>query len=34
VVDIVGLYLNPPEHALVPSCDEKSVIEQVDFDHR
>lgn len=24
VVDVVGLYLNPPEHALVLSCDEKS----------
>ena len=26
VVDVVGLYLNPPEHALVLSCDEKSQI--------
>ena len=25
--DIVGLYLNPPEHALVFSCDEKSQIQ-------
>jgi transposase len=25
--DIVGLYLNPPEHALVLSCDEKSQIQ-------
>ena len=24
--DVVGLYLNPPEHALVLSCDEKSQI--------
>jgi len=27
VVDVVGLYLNPPEHALVLSCDEKSQIQ-------
>lgn len=27
LVDIVGLYLNPPEHALVLSCDEKSQIQ-------
>jgi hypothetical protein len=26
-VDVVGLYLNPPEHALVLSCDEKSQIQ-------
>ena len=25
--DIVGLYLNPPEHAIVLSCDEKSQIQ-------
>jgi hypothetical protein len=25
VIDIVGLSLNPPEHALVLSCDEKSL---------
>lgn len=24
LVDVVGLYLDPPEHALVLSCDEKS----------
>jgi transposase len=24
LLDVVGLYLNPPEHALVLSCDEKS----------
>jgi transposase len=28
--DIVGLYLNPPEHALVFSCDEKSQIQALD----
>jgi len=28
--DIVGLYLNPPEHALVYSCDEKSQIQALD----
>jgi transposase len=27
LVDIVGLYMNPPEHALVLSCDEKSQIQ-------
>ena len=27
---IVGLYLNPPEHALVFSCDEKSQIQALD----
>jgi transposase len=27
LVDVVGLYLNPPEHALVLSCDEKSQIQ-------
>lgn len=27
---IVGLYLNPPEHALVLSCDEKSQIQSLD----
>jgi hypothetical protein len=26
LVDVVGLYLDPPEHALVLSCDEKSQI--------
>lgn len=30
LVDIVGLYLNPPEHALVLSCDEKSQIQSLD----
>jgi transposase len=28
--EIVGLYLNPPEHALVLSCDEKSQIQALD----
>ena len=28
--DIVGLYLNPPEHAVVLSCDEKSQIQALD----
>jgi transposase len=28
--DMVGLYLNPPEHALVFSCDEKSQIQALD----
>lgn len=28
--DIVGLYLNPPEHALVLSCDEKSQVQALD----
>jgi hypothetical protein len=27
---IVGLYLNPPEHALVLCCDEKSQIQALD----
>jgi transposase len=30
VIDIVGLYLTPPEHALVLSCDEKSQIQALD----
>jgi hypothetical protein len=30
LVDIVGLYLNPPEHALVLSCDGKSQIQAFD----
>jgi transposase len=30
VVDVVGLYMNPPEHALVLSCDEKSQIQALD----
>ncbi len=28
--DIVGLYLNPPEHALVPCVDEKSQMQALD----
>lgn len=28
--DIIGLYLNPPEHALVLSCDEKSQMQALD----
>jgi len=28
--DIVGLYLNPPDHAVVLSCDEKSQIQALD----
>jgi len=27
LLDVVGLYLNPPEHSLVLSCDEKSQIQ-------
>jgi transposase len=30
VVDIVGLYLNPPEHAIVLSVDEKTSIQALD----
>ena len=30
LVDVVGLYLNPPDHALVLSCDEKSQIQALD----
>ena len=30
VTDVVGLYLNPPEHALVLCCDEKSQIQALD----
>lgn len=30
LVDVVGLYLDPPEHALVLSCDEKSQILALD----
>jgi transposase len=30
VVDVVGLYLDPPEHALVLCCDEKSQIQALD----
>lgn len=32
-VDVVGLYLDPPEHALVLSCDEKSRIQALDRTH-
>ena len=28
--DIVGLYMHPPEHAIVLSCDEKSQIQALD----
>lgn len=28
--DVVGLYMNPPEHALVFSIDEKSQIQALD----
>ncbi len=31
--DIIGLYLNPPAHALVLSCDEKSQIQALDRTH-
>jgi transposase len=30
LVDVVGLYLHPPEHAMVLSCDEKSQIQALD----
>ena len=30
LIDVVGLYLDPPEHALVLSCDEKSQIQAMD----
>lgn len=30
LVDVVGLYLDPPDHALVLSCDEKSSIQALD----
>ena len=30
MTDVVGLYLNPPEHALVLCCDEKSQIQALD----
>jgi len=32
--DVVGLYLSPPEHALVLSCDEKSQIQALDRTQR
>ena len=28
--DVVGLYLNPPDHAVVLSCDEKSQMQALD----
>lgn len=28
--DIIGLYLNPPDHAIILSCDEKSQIQALD----
>jgi transposase len=30
MIDVVGLYLDPPEHALVLCCDEKSQIQALD----
>ena len=30
LVDVVGLYLDPPEHALVLCCDEKSQMPALD----
>ena len=30
LVDVVGLYLNPPEHALVLCADEKSQMQALD----
>lgn len=30
LVEVVGLYLHPPEHALVISCDAKSLIQALD----
>jgi hypothetical protein len=34
VSDIIGLYLNPPEHALVLCADEKSQIQALDRTQR
>lgn len=34
LVDVVGLYLNPPDRALVLSCDEKSQIQALDRTQR
>lgn len=34
LVDVVGLYLDPPEHALVLCCDEKSQIQALDRTQR
>ena len=28
--DVVGLYMSPPEHALVLCCDEKSQVQALD----
>jgi transposase len=33
LVDVVGLYLDPPEHAIVLSCDEKSQIQALNRTH-
>ena len=33
VIDVVGLYLNPPDNALVLSVDEKTQIQAVDRTH-
>lgn len=30
LTDIIGLYVNPPEHAVVLSCDEKSQVQALD----
>jgi len=30
LLDVVSLYMNPPEHALVLNCDEKSQIQALD----
>ena len=34
LIDVVGLYLNPPEHALVVSADEKTQIQALDRTQR
>lgn len=34
LTDVVGLYLNPPEHAVVLSCDEKSQMQALDRTQR
>jgi hypothetical protein len=34
LTDVVGLYLNPPEHALVLSCDEQTRIQALDRTQR
>jgi hypothetical protein len=33
VTDVVGLYLNPPEHAVVLSVDEKTSIQALERTH-